>query len=139
MCSNAECGSSVDLKIAPSFVCSYFGLNYDPQRRRKICQKCFDEAEKHQNTLVKMLQNRKCLILGPKKPKNQLVTLDEDVTEEVHDDVMYEVQLDDDLNSLVSSLMRKYKFEDQINSSVYHLGKFSKIFNFTTAINTLYP
>lgn len=122
MCSNAECGSNLELKIAPSFVCSYFGLSYDPQRRRKICQSCYDDAEKHQNTLVRMLQEHKSLILGPKKPKNQLVTLDEDTSEEIHDDVLLEVQLDGELSSMVSSFMGKYKFEDQINSSVYHLG-----------------
>ena len=123
ICSNADCGSNENLCFAPYFVCAYYGLRVERSNTRRVCQRCYREAENHQSILVNMLRDHKSIILGPKKPKNQMVTIDD---EECSEDSMgspEEVEIEEGIEDLVKCLVEKYKFEEQVDDTLKHLGK----------------
>lgn len=47
-CVNFECSSGVDMKLAPSFACAFYGVNTEKKKERMICTKCFIVALEHQ-------------------------------------------------------------------------------------------
>lgn len=123
MCSNPECGKKDNLCAAPYFVCAYYGIHIE-KRMKRVCQKCYREAENHQDILVKMLGNNKSIILGPKKPKNLLITIDD---EDGGDEELFvnpeEVEIEEDIDDLVNYLVQKYNFQEQVDASLKYLGK----------------
>jgi hypothetical protein len=54
-CINFKCSSGVDMKPAPSFTCSFFGVNMMKKKKRFICKVCLDIALDHQEVLYKFL------------------------------------------------------------------------------------
>lgn len=49
-CINFKCRSGVNMKPAPSFACSYYGITAEKRKKKKriICKECFDAALEHQ-------------------------------------------------------------------------------------------
>ena len=47
-CINFQCSSGVDMKLAPSFACAFYGVNTEKKKERMICTKCFNAALEHQ-------------------------------------------------------------------------------------------
>lgn len=123
ICSNPDCGSKTNLRTAPYFVCAYFGVLVERCGIRRVCQRCYKEAENHQNVLVKMLRDHKSIVLGPKKPKNHMVTIDDEECSDESIESPEEVEIEEDIEELVKHLSQKYKFEQQVDASIKHLGK----------------
>jgi len=122
LCSNPICGNKTDLQLAPNFVCAYFGLTLEKNQVRKVCQSCYKDAENHQTVLVELLREKKSIILGPKKPKNYLVTIDE---EEVIDDQTNppeQIEVEGDITTILQEMMDTYRFDQQTNDTVNYLG-----------------
>jgi histone-lysine N-methyltransferase SETDB1 len=134
ICSNPDCGIKENLRSAPYFVCAYFGLLVEKFNSRKVCQRCYRDAENHQSVLVKMLCDHKSIALGPKKPKNQMVTIDDEECFEESMESLEEVEIEGDIDDFLKHLVEKYRFEEQIDASFHHLGKYllSNIINLLT-------
>jgi histone-lysine N-methyltransferase SETDB1 len=118
-------------KVAPYFVCAYFSLETD--RVRRVCNKCYDEAENHQSVLVNMLTDCKSIFSGPKKPKNtvEVVDLDDEDDSDSHeepDQCQEEVEIEDDVDNIVACAMEKYRFREQLDAASLHLRNYN-IFN----------
>lgn len=47
-CINFQCSSGVDMRLAPSFACAFYGVNAEKKKERMICEKCFNAALEHQ-------------------------------------------------------------------------------------------
>jgi len=124
ICSNPDCGSKDNLRFAPYFVCAYFGLLVEKSNMRRVCQRCYRDAENHQSVLVKMLNDHKSIALGPKKPKNQMVTIDDEECSEDSTESPEEVEVEGDIDNFVKYLVEKYSFEEQVDASFNHLGKY---------------
>jgi hypothetical protein len=126
ICANPHCRAKKDLKVARYFVCAYYSLPVDSHIIKRVCQPCYESAEKHQNHLVELLKSKKSIYTdGLKKPKNQMVTIDdEEVVEELVKPVEA-IEVEDDIDIFVHSLMTKYQFQDQLGASIKQLGKLS--------------
>ncbi|XP_011495749.1 PREDICTED: histone-lysine N-methyltransferase eggless [Ceratosolen solmsi marchali] len=61
-CINFKCSSGVDMRPAPSFTCSFFGVNMMKKKKRFICKVCLDIALDHQEQLVTALLEHKPLL-----------------------------------------------------------------------------
>lgn len=122
--------------IAPSFVKAYYGLAIEGIIVRKVCEACYESAEGHQNQLVAMLLSKQSIALhGPKKPNNQVqvVSLDDDEdaeTVEEHVEPSEELEVEEDFELFVQNIMEKYKFNDQLESSIQKLGMHITKFQF---------
>ncbi|XP_046453809.1 histone-lysine N-methyltransferase SETDB1-like isoform X2 [Daphnia pulex] len=123
ICSNPDCESKDNLRFAPYFVCAYFGLLVEKFNVRRVCQRCYRDAENHQSVLVKMLGDHKSIVLGPKKPKNQMVTIDDEECSEDSTESPEEVEIEGDIDNFVKYLVEKYRFEEQVDASLNHLEK----------------
>lgn len=122
-CANYECGRKTELLSAPQFVCAYFGLSIENHRRIKFCKKCFEEAENHQSMLVKMIKDHQPIIIAPKKPRNQMVTLDDDSSDgKTSSDIDDVVEIEGELQQIVADLLDTCQFEKQVEESVNYLG-----------------
>lgn len=64
-CINFNCKSGVNMKIASSFACSYYGVNTTKKKRRFICEKCYEAPLSHQETLAVALLERKPMFECP--------------------------------------------------------------------------
>lgn len=124
MCSNPDCGSTENLRLAPYFVCAYFSIAVERYGARRVCQRCYRDAENHQNVLLKMLCDHKSIVLGPKKPKNEMVTIDDEDNTEESIESPEEVEIEGDTDNFINYLIQKYRFRDQIDASLKHLGKY---------------
>lgn len=121
LCSNPICGNKTDLQLAPNFVCAYFGLTLEKNQVRKVCQSCFKDAENHQNVLVELLREKKSIILGPKKPKNYMVTIDDEVIDD-QASATEQIEVEGDITALIQDMMDTYRFDQQTNDTVNYLG-----------------
>lgn len=127
ICLNPDCGAKINLQVAPYFVCAYFGVVSEKFGRRRVCRKCYKDAENHQNVLVKMLCDHQSIMLGPKKPRHQLVTIDDEDNEDPQSQTVEcpeEVEVEGDLKQIINQVTEKYKFGDQVKASVKFLGKY---------------
>ncbi|KAI9552321.1 hypothetical protein GHT06_022686 [Daphnia sinensis] len=121
---SACCLKGDNLRVAPYFVCAYFSL--DTSKLRRICQKCFEEAENHQIALVNLLSEHKSVVSGPKKPKNdiEIVDLDADdvnIESDEEQEECQEVEVTEDVEQFVDSLMVKYQFSKQLEEASIYL------------------
>ncbi|XP_057377390.1 histone-lysine N-methyltransferase SETDB1-like isoform X2 [Daphnia carinata] len=114
-----------NLGLAPYFVRAYFSL--DTGKSRRVCKKCFEEAENHQIALVNLLSEHKSIVSGPKRPKNgiEIIDLDaEDVnaeSDEEPEECPEEVEITVDVEQFVESVMEKYQFSKQLQDASIHL------------------
>lgn len=56
-CVNFKCRSGVNMKIAPSFACAFYGVSLEKKKKRLICQECFDVALQHQKVILTYYEN----------------------------------------------------------------------------------
>jgi len=50
-CVNFECRSGINMKVAPSFACAFYGVSLEKKKKRIICKECFDAALQHQKVI----------------------------------------------------------------------------------------
>ena len=76
------------------------------------------------SVLVEMLKEHQSIILGPKKkPRTQVLTIDEEeLEEEFASGCSEEILMEEDIDGLVNEMMEKYCFKKQVEESVAHLG-----------------
>ena len=126
ICANPNCESKKDLQIAPYFVSAYFSLPIDPNGNtiKRVCKTCFGVAEDHQRILVQLLKEKQSILKGPKKPKNQTVSIDDEELVEQEVESPEEVEIEENIEVYVPSVMKKYQFQIQLDASIKNLGKF---------------
>lgn len=61
-CINFQCTSGVNMKIAPTFACTFYGVNTAKKKKRLICEKCLNDSIEHQQILVNSFLDRKPLL-----------------------------------------------------------------------------
>ena len=133
-CSNPACGiKSENCRVATYFVCGYFHLlKKESKKQKRVCPKCYVEAENHQKLLVEKL-NKGQMVFSLEKRENQveMVTIDdeeESSKEQESEESSEEVEIEDDnFEDVLKSLVEKYNFKGQVNSAVTQLGKQSCI------------
>ena len=133
-CSNRACGiKSKNCRVATYFVCGYFHLlKKESKKQKRVCPKCYVEAENHQKLLVEKL-NKGQMVFSLEKRENQveMVTIDdeeESSKEQESEESSEEVEIEDDnFEDVLKSLVEKYNFKGQVNSAVTQLGKQSCI------------
>ena len=124
ICGNPNCRAKKDLKIAPYFVCAYYSLPVDSHIVKRVCHPCYEAAEAHQNQLVELLKSKKSIYSdGIKKPKNQMVTIDDEEVVEERVVPVEDIEVEDEIDIFVHSLMTKYHFQEQLDASIKQLGK----------------
>lgn len=50
-CVNFKCRSGINMTVAPSFACAFYGVSLEKKKKRIICKECFDVALKHQKVI----------------------------------------------------------------------------------------
>ena len=126
ICANPNCEAKKDLQIAPYFVSAYFSLPIDPNGKtiKRVCKKCFGIAEDNQQMLVQLLKEKKSIFTGPRKPKNQTVSIDDEELVEQEVESPEEVEIEENIEVYVQNVMKKYQFQIQLDASIKNLGKF---------------
>lgn len=53
-CINFKCRSGINMKLAPSFACAYYGVTNEKKKKKKrmICKECFYTALRHQKVIL---------------------------------------------------------------------------------------
>jgi hypothetical protein len=128
-CANPSCETQSDLVRAPNYVCAYYEVS---EKNRKVCLSCLKEAQQHQDILVNLVRQRKCVFLGPKLQRNYAattVTIEDDEINDSDGKSCEEVEIDIDETSYLQKMMKKHHFTDQVESSVKHLGKVVFVFS----------
>ena len=130
-CSNPACGNkSENCRVAPYFVCAYFHLQKESKKQKRVCPKCYMEAESHQTVLVERLKNGE-MVFGFNNEQGtqpEVVALDEEESSEEEEsadsnEVDEVVEIEDNFDEVLKSLMEKYNFKEQVDSAISHLGK----------------
>lgn len=58
-CINFKCHSGVNMKLAPSFACAFYGITEKKKKKKRvICKECFDAALEHQKVYKIIRINR---------------------------------------------------------------------------------
>ena len=52
-CINFKCTSGLNMRPAPSFACSFYGVNMAKKKKRHICESCLENALNHQEVINK--------------------------------------------------------------------------------------
>ena len=139
VCANPNCRADTNLNIiAPSFVKAYYGLAIEEQIVRKVCQACYESADSHQNHLLHLLLSNQSLASGPKKSNNnqvEVLSIDDDEDTEMVEKHRVEppeeeLEVDENFELFVNSIMKKYNFNDQLEASIEKLGMYIQIFIF---------
>lgn len=117
-------------KVAPYFVCAFFRL--ETNRVTRVCNKCYGEAENHQSALVNLLADNKSIFSGPSKPTNEveIVDLDDDDDDdndspEELEECQEEVEMEDNVDSVVKDVMEKYQFREQLDAASLYLRNYN--------------
>ena len=129
-CSNPACGNkSENCRVAPYFVCAYFHLQKESKKQKRVCPKCYMEAESHQTVLVERLKNGEMVFdFNERGTQPEVVALDEEESSEEEEsadsnEVDEVVEIEDNFDKVLKSLMEKYNFKEQVDSAISHLGK----------------
>jgi hypothetical protein len=132
VCANPTCETKSDLVRAPNYVCAYYDVS---EKKRKVCISCLKEAQQHQDVLVNLVRQRKCVFLGPKRQHNYAattVTLEDDEINDSDEKSCEEIEIDIDETVYLQKMMKKHHFTDQVESSVKHLGKAVFVFSLSS-------
>ena len=96
VCANPSCETQSDLVRAPNYVCAYYEVS---EKKRKVCLSCLKEAQQHQDNLVNLVRQGKCVFLGPKLQHNNAsstVDLEDDEINDRDGKSCEEVEIDID-------------------------------------------
>ena len=127
-------------RTASSFVLSYYGLEMDKRKKRKICAVCQASSEDYRLKLRRDLSEGKS-VLADKLPVPKEFVLLEDSDEESETDCSEESEFEVDLSSASASssdednLSAEERLEKMIGKS---LKKFNLEYQFTAAEQNLY-
>ena len=87
------------------------------------------EAESHQTVLVERLKNGEMVFdFNERGTQPEVVALDEEESSEEEEsadsnEVDEVVEIEDNFDKVLKSLMEKYNFKEQVDSAISHLGK----------------
>lgn len=128
-CLNSDCRTEKGLTHAEEFVRRYYGVLSYPKKKR-VCQTCYNEAKKQQDTLVEVLEAKRLLLAEKLPPPKTTVILTDSESDPSDDEARteeseYEVELDDDkdLEATLDALFEDLGLKDQINLGLKHLEK----------------
>lgn len=54
-CVNFKCRSGINMTMAPSFACAFYGVSLEKKKKRIICKECFDVALQHQRVIFVLM------------------------------------------------------------------------------------
>ncbi|KYM98922.1 PREDICTED: histone-lysine N-methyltransferase SETDB1 [Cyphomyrmex costatus] len=134
-CVNFKCRSGVNMKVAPSFACAFYGVLIEKKKKRIICQECFDVALQHQKQLVRaFIENRSLLDCDFPDHTMEVEISDSDDSDDekkkeperdnneyIPDDVFLDIQ--DKLNDTLSHIYKKYNVEQHTKVACETLKK----------------
>ncbi|XP_050588559.1 histone-lysine N-methyltransferase eggless isoform X2 [Bombus affinis] len=127
-CVNFECSSGVDMKLAPSFACAFYGVNTEKKKKRMICTKCFIVALEHQKQLVAAFIDRKPLLKCefPDRTMEVEISDTDDSDDEKKKDICDEekylpeemlADMEEMLDSTLNNILEKYDVNYQIKQA----------------------
>ncbi|XP_068979687.1 histone-lysine N-methyltransferase eggless [Bombus flavifrons] len=127
-CVNFECSSGVDMKLAPSFACAFYGVNTEKKKQRMICTKCFIVALEHQKQLVAAFVDRKPLLKCefPDRTMEVEISDSDDSDDEKKKDICDEekylpeemlADMEEMLDSTLNNILEKYDVDYQIKQA----------------------
>ncbi|XP_018371406.1 PREDICTED: histone-lysine N-methyltransferase SETDB1 isoform X1 [Trachymyrmex cornetzi] len=122
-CVNFKCCSGINMKVAPSFACAFYGVSLEKKKKRIICKECFDAALQHQKQLVQaFVENRSLLDCyfpdhtmeveisdSDDSDDEKKKELEKDNNEYIPEDVLLDIK--DKLNDTLSHIYKKYNVE----------------------------
>lgn len=128
-CINFKCCSGKDMKPAPSFACSYYGVNIEKKKKQRvICKQCFDIALNHQKQLVEAFLDQKPLlecnfpdhtmeveISDSDESDNEKKKEIDDTDTYLPEDVL--LDLEEKLDSTLNSIFKEYDIDYQIREA----------------------
>ena len=96
----------------------------------KVCATCQAEADEYQDAMVERIRRGESVFSQPKRPQGAVLVaaVDDDppVKEEPTDTEMLEVE--EDVDQFIQAMMKKYRFEEQVDAAVDHLSNAALIF-----------
>ncbi|OAD54674.1 Histone-lysine N-methyltransferase eggless [Eufriesea mexicana] len=127
-CINFQCSSGVDMKLAPSFACAFYGVNTEKKKERMICRKCFNAALEHQKQLVTAFVDHKPLLKCefPDHTMEVEISDSDDSDDEKKKDVYDEekclpeemlMDIEEMLDCTLNSIFKKYDVDYQIKQA----------------------
>jgi len=51
-CVNFKCRSGINMMVASSFACAFYGVSIEKKKKRVICKECFEAALQHQRVIL---------------------------------------------------------------------------------------
>ncbi|KAG5343984.1 SETB1 methyltransferase, partial [Acromyrmex heyeri] len=122
-CVNFKCRSGINMKVAPSFACAFYGVSLEKKKKRIICKECFDAALQHQKQLVQAFVENKSLLDcyfpdhtmeveisdSDDSDDEKKKELEKDNNEYIPEDVLLDIK--DKLNDTLSHIYKKYNVE----------------------------
>ncbi|XP_017890661.1 histone-lysine N-methyltransferase eggless [Ceratina calcarata] len=127
-CINFQCSSGVDMKLASSFACVFYGVNMKKKKKRMICTECFNAALEHQKQLVAAFLDHKPLLKCNFPDRTNEVEIsdsddsDDEKRKSTCDEEKYLPEemvetIGELLDSTVDSIFKKYDIDYQIKES----------------------
>ncbi|CAG5104386.1 Similar to egg: Histone-lysine N-methyltransferase eggless (Drosophila melanogaster) [Cotesia congregata] len=125
-CINFKCSSGVSMKIAPTFACSYYGVNMVKKKKRFICEKCLKAAIEHQELLVDAMLNKKPLLQCEFPDHTMEVEIsdsdesDSEVKDSSSDEYLPEEfikSIGENIDNALTNVIKNYDIEFQIRES----------------------
>ncbi len=127
-CDNPNCSTRTGLRPALQHVRTYFYL--PDVAGLKVCATCQAEADEYQDAMVERIRRGESVFSQPKRPQGAVLVaaVDDDppVKEEPTDTEMLEVE--EDVDQFIQAMMKKYRFEEQVDAAVDHLSNAALIF-----------
>ncbi|XP_076163343.1 SET domain bifurcated histone lysine methyltransferase eggless [Ptiloglossa arizonensis] len=127
-CINFQCSSGLDMKVAPSFACAFYGVNTEKKKKRMICKKCFTASLDHQKQLVTAFVDHKPLLKCEFPDHTMEVEIsdsddsDDERKKDVHDEEKYLseemlVGIEEMFGSTLKNILTKYDVDYQIKEA----------------------
>ncbi|XP_012530724.1 histone-lysine N-methyltransferase eggless isoform X2 [Monomorium pharaonis] len=132
-CVNFKCTSGINMKVAPSFACAFYGVSLEKKKKRIICQECFDAALEHQKELVKAFVENKSIIdcnfpdhtmeveISDSDDSDEEKKKEPDNNEYIPEDVLLDIK--DKLDGTMSYIYKKYNVEQHAKVACENLKK----------------
>ncbi|KAL6259594.1 hypothetical protein P5V15_009511 [Pogonomyrmex californicus] len=133
-CVNFKCSSGVDMRLAPSFACAFYGVSLEKKKKKRvICKECFDAALKHQRQLVTAFTQNKSLLdchfpdhtmeveISDSDESDDEKKKEPDSNEYIPEDVILDIK--DKLDDTLSYLFKKYNVHQHTKVACETLSK----------------
>ncbi|XP_011866930.1 PREDICTED: histone-lysine N-methyltransferase SETDB1 [Vollenhovia emeryi] len=132
-CINFKCRSGVNMNVAPSFACAFYGASLGKKRKKRvICEECFNVALQHQKLLVQAFVKNTSLLECPFPDHTMEVEISDsddsdgekketDSNEYIPEDVLLDIS--NKLEDTLSHVYKKYNVEQQTKIACESLKK----------------